>query len=84
MAVTPDERRLIFTLWGNPKLGFNPKKVLSAFKNSSVIQSISLLPQLENELWMFVLELKTDSAVEVFELTNPLRVIMDIQQKKTG
>jgi hypothetical protein len=83
IAVTPDERRLIFTIWGKPKLGFNAKKVLASFKRSSVIQNVMLLPRLEDNLWTFVLELKSDSPVEVFELSNPVRVIVDIQHKKS-
>lgn len=81
VAITPDEKRLVFTVWGKPKLGFNPKKVLASFKRSSVIQNIVLLPRLEDDVWMFVLELKSDSPVEVFELSNPTRVILDVQQK---
>ena len=82
IAVTPDERRIIFTLWGNPKLDFDPKKILASFKHSSVIQNIVLLPRLEDQLWTFVIELKSDSPVEVFELSNPVRVIVDIKHKQ--
>ncbi len=81
-AVTPDERRLVVTFWGNPKLNFNAKKVLAEFKRSPVIQSVTLLPKLESQSWTFVFELKSDTPVEVFELSNPVRVIVDIQSKK--
>lgn len=81
-AVTPDERRLVVTLWGRPKLNFNSKKVVAAFKKSTVIQNVMLLPKLEDNSWTFVFELKSDSPVEVFELSNPVRVIVDIQPKK--
>jgi hypothetical protein len=81
-AVTPDERRLVVTIWGRPKLNFNSKKVVAAFKKSSVIQKVMLFPKLEDQSWTFVFELKSDSPVEVFELSNPVRVIVDIQAKK--
>jgi hypothetical protein len=70
------------SVWGRPKLHFNSKKVLAAFKRSSVIQNVVLLPRLEDDSWTFVFELKSESPVEVFELTQPVRVIMDIQRKK--
>jgi hypothetical protein len=82
IAVTPDERRLIFSIWGRPKLNFDSKKVLNSFKRSSVIQNVVLLPRLEDDSWTFVFELKTDTPVEVFELSNPVRVIMDVQHRK--
>ena len=49
-AVSPDERRLTATLWGHPKLGFASKKVIAAFKRSSVIKNVVLLPRLRRQL----------------------------------
>jgi hypothetical protein len=83
LAVTPDERRLVVTLWGKPKLSFDSKKVLADFKKSSVIENIVLLPRLEDNSWTFVFELRRGFPVEVFELTKPVRLILDIQQKKS-
>ena len=79
VAVNPDEKRLVFTLWGNPKLGFDPKKVLGAFKRSPVVDTIQLLPKLEDKTWTFVVNLKSGRPVEVFELTDPARIIVDIK-----
>lgn len=84
IAVTPDERRLVLSLFGKPKLRFNAKKVLSTFKHSAVIESVGLLPPLEDDVWTFVLELKSDSPVEVFELSNPVRIIVDIEQGRSN
>lgn len=83
LAVTPDERRIIVTFWGKPKLNFDSKKVIAAFKRSAVVKNVVLLPRLEENSWTFVFELKSDSPVEVFELANPVRVILDIQRKKS-
>jgi len=82
LAATPDERRLVVTMWGRPKLSFDAKKVIAAFKRSSVIERIVLLPRLEDTSWTFVFELKAGSPVEVFELSKPVRLILDIQQKR--
>jgi hypothetical protein len=79
VAVTPDEKRIVFTLWGKPKLGFDSRKVIAAFKKSSVVANVVLLPKVEEDTWTFVFELKGDSPVEVFELSDPVRVIMDIK-----
>jgi len=79
IAVTPDERRLVFTLWGKPRLTFDSRKVVSAFRKSPAIQNVQLLPHLEEDSWTFVFEMKAGHPIEVFELSNPVRVIMDIQ-----
>ena len=84
--VSPDERRLIFTIWGNPKLGFNAKKVIQSFKKSRAISGLELLPRLEDDSWTFVMNLKEGRSVEVFELTKPVRIIVDVRENsaRTG
>ncbi len=79
LSVTPDEKRLVFTLWGKPKLSFDSRKVIEAFKKSDVIKAVTLLPRLEEDTWTFVFELKGNTPVEVFELSNPVRVILDVK-----
>src|SRR4051794_39293047 len=79
LAVTPDERRLVFSVWGNPKLGFDTQRVLAEFKKSKVVSKIALFPRVEENLWTFSLELKAGSPVEVFELSEPVRIIVDIR-----
>jgi hypothetical protein len=44
VAVTPDEHRLVFTVWGSPKLDFDAKKVESRFKSTSLVPGIGMLP----------------------------------------
>ena len=79
VAVSPDEKRLTFTIWGKPKFSFDPKKILAAFKKSVAVQNVSLLPRLEDESWTFVLEMKGGYPIEVFELSNPVRIIVDVR-----
>lgn len=83
LAVFPDERRFTLSLFGKPKLDFNPKKVLSTFKHSHVIQKVDLLPRLEDDSWTTSFELKSDSSVEVFELSQPTRIIIDVKPQKS-
>ncbi len=79
VSVTPDERRLVFTLYGRPKLAFDSKKVQKAFAKSAVVKNVVLLPRLEDDAWTFALELKKGAPVEVFELANPVRLIIDLK-----
>lgn len=79
IAVTPDEKRMVFSLYGKPKLAFDSRRVLQAFKKSALVQNVVLLPRLEEDVWTFVLELKKGTPVEAFELGNPVRLIIDMK-----
>lgn len=82
VSVTADEERMLVTLWGKPKLNFDAKKVIAQFKKSSVVSHLELLPKLDPQSWTFVMGLKGNRSVEVFELSNPVRIIIDVRGKK--
>ncbi len=79
VAVSPGEKRLVFTVYGSPKLGFDPKKVVQGFEKSDLVRSIELFPRLEKDQWTFAVNLRAETPAEVFELADPLRVIIDLQ-----
>jgi hypothetical protein len=83
VAVTPDEKRLVFTLFGRPSLDIDAKRVLSSFKKSAVIEKLNLFPLLDETSWTFAFELKGGHPVEIFELSKPTRIIVDIQNGKS-
>jgi hypothetical protein len=82
VAVTPDEKRLVFTIYGKPKLSLDAKKISGEFKHSQWVQGIQLYPKVEKDSWTFALEMKSGQAVEVFELADPVRIIVDIRNSK--
>lgn len=84
VAVTPDEKRLIFTAFGKPTLGFDAKKVHGAFKRSALVDQVTLLPALDEGWWTFSIGLKEGHSVEIFELKNPVRIIVDIRGGKAA
>jgi hypothetical protein len=79
VAVNRDEGRLIVSVFGKPRLMFDAVQVSNAMKKSTVISGIELLPKVEPESWTFVMNFKGDRAVEVFELVDPVRIILDIR-----
>lgn len=79
VAVNPDEKRVVFTLFGHPRLGFDTQKVLAAFKKSPIVKNVELLPQVEDQSWTFVMNLKAERGVEVMELSNPVRIVLDVR-----
>jgi hypothetical protein len=81
VSASPELKRIEISVFGKPKLGFDPKKVHRAFKKSSLIERVELLPPVERDRWTFVLNLAQDASVEVFELGNPVRVIVDLKKR---
>ena len=84
LALKPKKNRILVSIWGNPQLAFDSKKVANEFKKSSIIREIKLLPKVEQDLWTFAIDLKIPLNVEVFELRGPARVIVDISKKNTS
>lgn len=79
VAVSPDEKRMVLSIFGRPKLAFDSGKVLRSFQKSSIVGKVTLLPRLEDDVWTFVLELKQGAPVEIFELHSPVRLIVDLK-----
>ena len=82
IAVSPDEKRLVFTVFGRPRLEFDATKVKAAFKKSRMVSNVLLYPRLDDDSWTFAFELKNGRAVEAFELSNPVRIIVDIRDSE--
>ncbi len=82
VSVTPDMKRLTVTLFGKPRLSIDPKRIHTAFRKSQNVSSLELLPLLEKDRWSFIVNLAQEQPVEVFELSNPIRIIVDIKNKK--
>jgi hypothetical protein len=77
--VSPEMKRIVVTVFGKPKLKFSADAVKKAFARSHLVKSVDLIAPVEKDRWTFVLNLAKKSPVEVFELSNPVRVILDIK-----
>jgi hypothetical protein len=78
-AVEPSEKRIVVTIFGNPKIAFDAKKVVEQFRKSPLVQKVELFPKVEEDTWIFALHLKAAVPVEVFELSSPSRIILDLK-----
>jgi hypothetical protein len=79
VAVNRDENRIVFSIWGKSRLQFDSNKVLKALRKSPALSSVELYPKLESDTWTFVLDLKSPQKIEVFELSDPVRIIVDLE-----
>lgn len=77
--LTPELKRVVVTVFGSVKLGLNPAKSVRLLRASSTIERLEFLPQVLKDRWSFVLYLKKPIGIEVFELSQPTRVILDLR-----
>ena len=80
VAVNKEEKRVVVTVSGNPRLSFDSEKVLAGFGKSPVVNKVMLFPRMNEASWTFALELKAAAPIEVFELTDPVRIVIDIRR----
>lgn len=78
-AVEPAEKRIVVTVFGNPHIGLNAKKIVENFKKSPLVQSVEFFPKVEEDTFIFALHLRAAVPVEVFELSAPSRIILDLK-----
>lgn len=79
VAVQKNLRRLEITIFGSPKLAFDAKQIRKRFMKSRLLKNAELLPLVEKDRWTFVLNSTKPLEVEVFELSNPVRVVVDMR-----
>ncbi len=78
-AIEPNQRRIVVTIFGSPKLALNAKNIVEQFKKSPLVTRIDFFPLVEEDSWTFALYLKAAVPVEIFELTSPTRIIFDLK-----
>ncbi len=83
VALEPEQRRVLITVFGGPKVGLNAKKTAEDFKKSPLVSDVELFPKLEDDSWTFALHLRAATPVEVFELSAPTRIILDLKKMMT-
>jgi len=77
LAGTPDEKRSLFSVWGNPKLGLSiPRRFWPRIKEAKSVERFSLIPQRveEGPLDFFRLALKAWAAPLEVLSSFPIRV----------
>lgn len=78
-AIEPSEKRIVVTLFGNPHIGLDAKKIVDQFKKSPHVRKVELFPKIEEETFIFALHLRNPVPVEVFQLSAPSRIILDLK-----
>lgn len=80
VEVNGSQKVIHITLYGKPKLEFSTTAVTKAAKRTKNISKVELLPVVEQDRWTFSLRTQPGVKVEVFELTDPARLILDLKR----
>jgi len=72
-------KRFLVTVYGKSKLDFSAISSIQAAKKSKSIREIEFVPLTEQDRWTWVINTKSIAKAEVFELTEPARIIIDIK-----
>jgi hypothetical protein len=83
VQLAESERRYVLSIWGDVGYDFDANRIRKAFAKSAHIKKINVVPRLEDGLSIieFVLNPQRPGKkekVEVFRLSKPGRIIMDI------
>lgn len=72
-------KRIVVTLYGKPKLDFSTLSSIQSAKKTRFINEIEFTPLANSDRWVWAIHTKQSAKVEVFELTDPARVIIDVK-----
>ena len=73
-------RLITITLYGKPKLEFSIPNALQATRKSKTITKVNFIPLVNEDRWIWTIETQVPVKTEVFELSDPARIILDLKK----
>ena len=75
----PALKRVAVTVYGKPKLDFSSQSAIQSAKKTRTISKIDFIPLVDEDRWTFTAETQKPVKTEVFELSEPARIIIDLK-----
>lgn len=79
VAVEPDLKRITVTFWSKISTEWSAKKIALKTLKSKMIQSVNVYPGVDDDLLVLSINLRAAIPTEVFSLSAPNRVIVDMR-----
>lgn len=76
---TNQGKSVLVTLFGRSKLDFSTSFVAAQASKTDHIEGFAFFPLLEDDRWFFQVAVNKPVKTEVFELTQPARIIIDLK-----
>jgi hypothetical protein len=74
------KKKIDITVFGKPKLEFSTQSVIQAAKKTKTIARVDFIPIVSADRWTWSIETQVPVKTEVFELTDPARIIIDLKK----
>jgi hypothetical protein len=68
------------TVYGKPKLDFSTQTAIQSARKTKTISKLNFVPLVNTDRWTWSIETQSAVKAEVFELTNPARIIIDLKR----
>lgn len=75
----PGNKRVLVTVFGRAKLDFSSQASIQSAKKTKHVSKLEFLPIVDADRWIFTIHTQTPVKAEVFELTEPARIIIDLK-----
>lgn len=75
----PSNKRVQITLYGQPKLDFSSQTAIQQAKKTKQITKLEFVPLLGSDRFTMVIKTQAAVKIEVFELSQPSRIIIDLK-----
>ena len=72
-------KRVNVTVYGRAKLDFSSQTAMQSAKKTKHISKIEFIPLVNEDRWIFSIHTQTPVKAEVFELSDPARIIIDLK-----
>ena len=72
-------KRVNITVYGRAKLDFSSQSAIQSAKKTKHISKIDFIPVVNEDRWIFSIQTQTPVKAEVFELSDPARIIIDLK-----
>ncbi len=79
VEMDPTNKRVLVTLYGKPKLDFSTSQTIQSAKKSKSISMVEFTPLVNADRWSWAIHTRNQAKAEIFELTNPARIIIDLK-----
>lgn len=80
VEVDSNDKRVLVTLYGKPKLDFSTMSANHFTKKTKLVSEFEFTPIANQDRWSWAIHTRHVAKAEVFELTQPARIIIDLKQ----
>ena len=75
----PSNKRVQVTVYGKAKIDFSAQSAIQQAKKTKFVSHLDFIPLVDADRWTWVIHTQVPVKAEVFELSEPARIIIDVK-----